>query len=175
MYPGYLPPKNRTILKRRFHNKYSSSQYTNDRLFRRSKNLILYQTLLFWVLMLFSLRIGSICFFSLASAGRSYYGLKLSLPKAVMNKRFVITDDKNTIRIWLDRSEIMVINSDLVKICDFKNALLKYDQQYKYKKVFFHADKECTMGLITPIIMELRKSGYNEIIFVTYGSTIGIW
>jgi biopolymer transport protein ExbD len=125
--------------------------------------------------MLFSLRIGSVCFFSLAPAGRSYQAIKVAPPQAVMNKRFVVTDDKNTIRIWLDRSKRIVIDSSLVNVYNFENALLKYDQHNRYKKAFFHADKECTMVLITPIIMELRKSGYNEIIFVTYGSIIGIW
>ena len=166
MILGYSPTKNRSETKRRFFRKYYLTSYRNDILFRRSKNFRLYYTVTFWVFMLFSLRVGSVIFFSVSPI--AYKGLNIILPEVADTKYFTF-DVKRTdkIKIWVSVRHQIVINESPVSFEKLSEFIAVKKESGKPQNYILYIDRHCKMSVVSKLLNVLRKNNIKNVVLAT--------
>lgn len=125
--------------------------------------------------MLFSLRIGSLIFFSLAPLStREDVGYIVFLPEA-RNSPLFLKKPTESLRIWVNRNDNILLEYDTSKRENFSEIFKKYNPQRMNKTVYLFADRKCKMEIINFILSQCRKNGCIKFVFVTYPGTLGIW
>ena len=136
---------------------------------RRREYWSLFYTLWLFVFLIFAVRIGTI---TLAVVGAKYSkGLRVILPE--IDDADYITNLDDRIDIYIDRFKYTVINNKTMKnwqnLYDILNNL--YYKNPNGIPVII-ADKDCEAKYIELIIMSLRYTGFQKVIFKTYSNRL---
>jgi len=124
----------------------------------------LIQSVLFWFLLLFSFRIGTIIFFAL-SGHSNYYGLPVYLPSAQTKSWF--STNKQTIQIWINKEGLIAFEDKIVDLRKLEEIFLKKRRDKLASRAFLYVDKACRMELVQQVIDLARECGFNKLIFST--------
>jgi biopolymer transport protein ExbD len=124
----------------------------------------LFYTMWFFLFITFTMKMGQISAFALGGR-KPYSGLKVMLPE-IRNTIYLIHHN-NYLKIWIDRFGNIVINDNTIKNnYQLFNVLQEFNNNHAPAPVLY-IDVEVKMEIVNEVILNIKKSGYKEIIFAS--------
>lgn len=123
------------------------------------------QSMLFWFMLLFAFRVGTVIFMSLAG-NKDLPGIPVLLPNARATAWFVIKE--NSAEIWVNEEQMIALGDRIVNLESLNDILEKLHGDTSSKQIILHIDRRCKMDVVSRIVNLANEHGFQEFVFATH-------